>query len=940
MVVFVSFLKYFNFFYLNYTKIFLLIVQSDGGYRDSFMDTINICYSADAAYSEQLCVSVASVLKNADKKDKLNFYILDGGLSEDNRNSLLSLKSIRPFSVNFVKVNPSDFVTCPLLKDKGEEYSSYHVTIPTYFKFKICEYFPELEKILYLDCDVIVRTSLKPLFGIDLDGFSALMVKDAESDKESQRLNLPSYFNAGVMLINLRYWYENDIPSKLFNCAIERKDDIVWQDQDILNIVLSGSVREFSSLWNYQYFIYKEENIREFSECYILHYAGMYKPWLRPFSHAVYDVYYGYLALTPYKNREIVYRKEAFGKFLTSNFKDKKIVVGEIASGFDIQSVFDEISNSYKKIDELSNALEDCYKFASQTVSDFVSQQENRFNDAVNLIYEEINKNYKYTEEQDREYNNRLSQNIDSKVNDLNQSVLKNASFLEAYIAESVGKLEYDTSNRLKNIIETVSDSVNSLTDSKIDKVYSEITNNYEFTKNLVSENKNEIIRSSEEQITELYKLIKDVSNSVSNIVIPDVDLILADKLKNLYEVFSLKLREIPADLSEENDKKLDNVYAEIRKNAEYLKNRLNEALSASTSDFAQNFDKIRDDLRTAVSDVQSKTTSDFIKIETQLNSELSVIRNDVIKNRSDLVSFIERIKSELILLSEKNLEQSDKKIAEQISLVRSQIEALGLSVSNKIAEINDNVAFFKKITEENFSDFEKKLQEAFCYTDEKFEFLNREISIKQSETFDVIGGLKEAFSQDCLNNKAETDEKIKNVESGLADTTRNLSEKIYSVALDFTKRTDELSGILEHKFSSDLLLLTQNADKKANSLQNNLLSKLDERTQDILAEHKKSEGEVYEFTNNNLKEIYESFNSANSGLKEYFEYKIEKLVSDISSLSDKTDSLGSELSSKADISLKNVIENFIEETVVNLKSSFDEKLARISDDFEAKLNA
>ena len=189
----------------------------------------NICYSLDNKYTEQTAVSIASILKNADIDDNVNFYILDGGLTKEDKNKLELLRNIKNFNIEYIKVNNNDFKNCPLLQENNKEY---HVTIPTYYRFKLATYLNKLDKVLYLDCDIIVRTSLKELYKLDISKYAAAMVPDAESKKEALRLNIKKYFNAGLMLINLDFWRKNNIENLLFDYALNNKDKILWQDQD------------------------------------------------------------------------------------------------------------------------------------------------------------------------------------------------------------------------------------------------------------------------------------------------------------------------------------------------------------------------------------------------------------------------------------------------------------------------------------------------------------------------------------------------------------------------------------------------------------------------------------------------------------------------------------------------------------------------------------
>ena len=152
------------------------------------MQEYNICYSLDSNYSEQLAVSITSILKNADIDDNINVYILDGGLSLEDKNKIELLKNIKEFNIKYISVLGEDFSKCPLLVDKDEKYKDYHVTLPTYFRFKLPELLPALDKVLFLDCDIIVKTSLKELFSVSLDNSAVAMVLDADMERETKSL--------------------------------------------------------------------------------------------------------------------------------------------------------------------------------------------------------------------------------------------------------------------------------------------------------------------------------------------------------------------------------------------------------------------------------------------------------------------------------------------------------------------------------------------------------------------------------------------------------------------------------------------------------------------------------------------------------------------------------------------------------------------------------
>ena len=70
---------------------------------------INICIACDDNYSKYAGVVMASVLYNAAKNDEITFYILDGGISEEQKNNIDLLKNIKNCSIKFIKIDEELF---------------------------------------------------------------------------------------------------------------------------------------------------------------------------------------------------------------------------------------------------------------------------------------------------------------------------------------------------------------------------------------------------------------------------------------------------------------------------------------------------------------------------------------------------------------------------------------------------------------------------------------------------------------------------------------------------------------------------------------------------------------------------------------------------------------------------------------------------------------
>lgn len=201
---------------------------------------------------------------------------------------------------------------------KVEDYpcfSKIGPTLSSYYRLFLTEILPiTIDKVLYLDGDIIVRKSLLPLWNTDISDFALAAVLDLNERNNSMRLQYDprlGYFNSGVMLINMRYWRDSHA-SKLFAEFLKsHKDYVVLQDQDVLNYVF----REQKHILPYEYNCIQDYASKSFClkdnpaiqdaimNPAIIHFAGTYKPWdaYSRFHHPYNSSFYKYQSQTKWK---------------------------------------------------------------------------------------------------------------------------------------------------------------------------------------------------------------------------------------------------------------------------------------------------------------------------------------------------------------------------------------------------------------------------------------------------------------------------------------------------------------------------------------------------------------------------------------------------------------------------------------------------------------
>lgn len=193
--------------------------------------------------------------------------------------------------------------------------------IETAFRLTLSDLLPpDVDRILYIDGDVIILNKTRELYNLDFDGTDLIAGQDLFScedrkpdalsihDKAFEKIIMEnSYFNAGIVLYNMKTLREKNISSAYFS-AIERLDCLLpYPDQDILNYVHYGYVKYFDTMkYNFQGMLavsydggYNADRIRR--EVSIIHYIDK-KPW-NGGDHIHYDaenIWWDYALMTPY----------------------------------------------------------------------------------------------------------------------------------------------------------------------------------------------------------------------------------------------------------------------------------------------------------------------------------------------------------------------------------------------------------------------------------------------------------------------------------------------------------------------------------------------------------------------------------------------------------------------------------------------------------------
>lgn len=203
-----------------------------------------------------------------------------------------------------------------------------HFRESCYYRLYAASILPiSIEKILYLDGDMIVRHNLEDLWKTDVSSFAvAGTMNQTEDVKWHNRLHYSvskGYVNNGVLLINLKYWREHELEKSVSQFILKESERIIMADQDVLNYIIQDKKLMLPLKYNVQenffyqlkymtfdYWSRKKEVDFAIQDPWILHYTGQIKPWMAECLHPMKEEFFVYQRQTPWRDFPLVVKKQ------------------------------------------------------------------------------------------------------------------------------------------------------------------------------------------------------------------------------------------------------------------------------------------------------------------------------------------------------------------------------------------------------------------------------------------------------------------------------------------------------------------------------------------------------------------------------------------------------------------------------------------------------
>ena len=273
-----------------------------------------IACASDNRYALPLAVMLRSLAANLAPSCHVEVYAVDDGIDPAEKARVLASLTDR-VTLHWVQPAESGLSGLPTWG---------RMPVTTYQKLTLGEWLPaQVERVIWLDCDLLVLDDIMPLWESDLGEWHALAVPDWGVPLLSSRFGVAAYrdlglapdagyFNAGVLLIDLARWRCDDVAGRAMSYLNTYRDQVFFWDQEALNAALAGKWGKLDSSWNQNPTIRHLVPARKAAErnyaagqlpgdIRIAHFTGNLKPWNSCGSSPYHDLYFRYLDQTAWR---------------------------------------------------------------------------------------------------------------------------------------------------------------------------------------------------------------------------------------------------------------------------------------------------------------------------------------------------------------------------------------------------------------------------------------------------------------------------------------------------------------------------------------------------------------------------------------------------------------------------------------------------------------
>ena len=268
---------------------------------------IHLAFCVDDNFCQHLAALIQSIISH--NSAGIVGHVVSNGLNESNSTALMSMQT-ETFKLRFYEVQESNFPAASIstrYEQRLNKTTYYRILLPDLL---------DVDKVLYLDADMLVLGDIQPLWETSLSGMPLAAVIDSSltQQKRWKVLNTTKahYFNAGLLLMDLTCWREKKLKERVFSFS-SSSVDLEYNDQDLLNLALNEQVMLLDENWNLQSYHYYQGGK---GVPHIVHFTGVEKPWHISSIHPLTQQYHDFRSLSAFSEFEPEVYLDAFDRKL------------------------------------------------------------------------------------------------------------------------------------------------------------------------------------------------------------------------------------------------------------------------------------------------------------------------------------------------------------------------------------------------------------------------------------------------------------------------------------------------------------------------------------------------------------------------------------------------------------------------------------------------
>ena len=618
----------------------------------------------------------------------------------------------------------------------------------------------------------------------------------------------------------------------------------------------------------------------------------------------------------------------------------------------------------------------------------------NEIDKKISDIYEDINKNYKYTEEIVKQLEDKLGNIIKNNMERQNEADMSKKEIEQEtaviakktseeiakvfdYTQQQVNRLQQSADRIKEEVINNVKD-INAQTDEKISRVYDEITKNYAYT-NQLTEKLEDTVKSTRlgieqnvnaktdeklskiyEEITKNYEYTNKITQEAKDLSAVFKTQLESELVKSL-EKMEQSVSSSAVDIIHKTDEKISRVYNEITSNYKYTeelvynrsKDLKDEVMRSLDTTGSETIEKSKNIIQSEISNILNSASA-------QTDEKLSKIYEEITKNyqyTNEIRDNLNEKNTELLNNLNEKLVNSEKNFIEDMMAQKSEINELSTEMSNKINLLSEKTEEEnKKINEELVNLYDKIIDES--------NHIKQEIENVKSELIqnkEYISDVKSDLETQLLQNENRVNKNIDNLETIMneqieevrssigtefeiqnkkinaqrEEINKELEEKYSKSAQELQSAKEEIYSYLDHQVDKS----NAAAEEKVNNLKNDVEDKISllAKTQEQQMNLKFSE--VYSYTNSEFTKAFKELHNNNSEIAKRLELKAHETNNQIQAAEVKINSIQSKLEEKAASAEIDRLQNEMKEKINNIELYYQRHISELKSEYENQLN-